>query len=83
MVGLLTFGNKKYESLDSEMRSTIGPLYDATQKMLPLIDKDTEAFNDYMVCNMEYHPLTHSAHGTVVKCLHNVCVGCFEVTSKF
>ena len=49
MVGLLTFGNKKYESLDSLMRATIGPLYDATQKMLPLIDKDTEAFNDYMV----------------------------------
>lgn len=49
MVGLLTYGNKKYESLDSEMRSTIGPLYDATQKMLPLIDKDTEAFSDYMV----------------------------------
>ena len=49
MVGMLTYGNKKYESLDSVMRVTIGPLYDATQKMLPLIDKDTAAFNDYMV----------------------------------
>lgn len=49
MVGLLTYGNKKYESLDSVMRATIEPLYDATQKMLPLIDKDTEAFSDYMV----------------------------------
>ena len=49
MVGLLTYGNRKYESLDSVMRATIGPLYDATQKMLPLIDKDTAAFNDYMV----------------------------------
>lgn len=49
MVGLLTYGNKKYESLDSLMRATIGPLYEATQKMLPLIDRDTEAFNDYMV----------------------------------
>ena len=49
MVGLLTYGNKKYESLDSVMRATIRPLYEATQKMLPLIDKDTQAFNDYMV----------------------------------
>ena len=49
MVGMLTYGNRKYESLDSVMRATIGPLYDATQKMLPLIDKDTAAFNDYMV----------------------------------
>lgn len=49
MVGLLTYGNRKYESLDSVMRATIGPLYEATQKMLPLIDKDTQAFNDYMV----------------------------------
>ena len=49
MVGLLTYGNRKYESLDSVMRVTIRPLYEATQKMLPLIDKDTQAFNDYMV----------------------------------
>lgn len=49
MVGLLTYGSKKYESLDSLMRVTIEPLYQATQNMLPLIDKDTLAFNDYMV----------------------------------
>jgi hypothetical protein len=56
MVGLLTYGNRKYESLDSVMRATIGPLYEATQKMLPLIDKDTQAFNDYMVLqkNLNY-----------------------------
>ena len=54
MVGLLTYGNRKYESLDSVMRATIRPLYEATQKMLPLIDKDTQAFNDYMVVQKNY-----------------------------
>ena len=49
MVGLMTFGKRKYESLDDVMRKTIGPLHDNLQKMLPLIDKDSEAFTDYMV----------------------------------
>ncbi len=49
MVGLLTFGNKKYEALDSTMRATIAPLHTGTQQMLPLIDRDTQAFTAYMV----------------------------------
>ena len=57
MVGLLTYGNKKYESLDSLMRGTIEPLYQATQNMLPLVDKDTLAFNDYMVRVIFLNPM--------------------------
>ena len=49
MVGLMTFGKKKYESLDDIMRKTIGALHGNLQTMLPLVDKDSEAFADYMV----------------------------------
>lgn len=48
MVGLLTFGNRKFESLDGTMRRAIEPLYAAMHKMLPSVDKDTDAFTDYM-----------------------------------
>ena len=52
MVGLLTFGNRKFESLDGTMRAAIEPLHTAMQKMLPAVDKDTDAFTDYMAsCN--------------------------------
>ena len=57
MVGLLSFGNRKYESLDSLMRATIKPLHEATQQLIPLIDKDTQAFNDYMVSFLLNGPL--------------------------
>ena len=49
MVGLLTFGNRKYESLDPFMRTAIPPLHNAVQQLLPLVDKDTQAFNYYLV----------------------------------
>ena len=48
MVGLLTFGNRKFESLDSVMRGAIEPLHTAMQSMLSSVDKDTQAFTDYM-----------------------------------
>lgn len=49
MVGQMTFGNRKYESLDSVMRCAIPPLHDAVQTLLPLIDRDVQAFQHYMV----------------------------------
>ena len=49
MVGFLTFGNRKYESLDSVMRQAIAPLHEALQQLLPLADQDSQAFNDYLV----------------------------------
>ena len=49
MVGKLTYGKKQWESLDSLMRSIIPPLHAAMLDILPMVDADTEAFNDYMV----------------------------------
>jgi glutamate formiminotransferase/formiminotetrahydrofolate cyclodeaminase len=48
MVGWMTFGNKKFEHLDSTMRKLIGPLHYKMKELIPLIDADTNAFNDYM-----------------------------------
>ena len=49
MVGKLTYGKKQWESLDTRMRSIIPPLHAAMLDILPMVDADTEAFNDYMV----------------------------------
>ena len=58
-MGLLTFGNRKYEPLDPVMRVAIPPLHNASQQLIPLIDKDTQAFNSYMVCMCAYHMWVH------------------------
>lgn len=48
MVGWMTYGNKKFEHLDAVMRKLIGPLHFKMKELIPLIDADTNAFNDYM-----------------------------------
>ncbi len=48
MVARLTYGVRKFEHLDKYMREIIPPLYDATNALIPMIDADTNAFNDYM-----------------------------------
>ena len=48
MVGKLTYGVRKFEDLDAHMRRIIPPLHELTQKLIPMIDADTEAFNEYM-----------------------------------
>jgi len=48
MVGKLSYGKRQWESLDSTMRSVIPPLHRAMLDILPMVDADTEAFNDYM-----------------------------------
>ncbi|MBM2814006.1 MAG: hypothetical protein HW421_768 [Ignavibacteria bacterium] len=48
MVSQLTYGVRKFENVDSEMRRIIPPLHNAVQKLIPMIDADTNAFNDYM-----------------------------------
>ncbi len=48
MVSRLTYGVRKFENVDGQMRSIIPPLYDVTHKLIPMIDADTNAFNDYM-----------------------------------
>lgn len=48
MVGWMSYGNKKFEHLDGTMRKLIPPLHEKMKQLIPLIDADTNAFNDYM-----------------------------------
>ncbi len=48
MVAHLTYGVRKFEHLDIQLRNTIPPLYHITEKLIPMIDADTNAFNDYL-----------------------------------
>jgi glutamate formiminotransferase/formiminotetrahydrofolate cyclodeaminase len=48
MVGKLTYGVRKFEDVDSRMRENIPPLHDAVTRLIPMIDADTMAFNDFM-----------------------------------
>jgi glutamate formiminotransferase/formiminotetrahydrofolate cyclodeaminase len=48
MVAWLTYGFRKFEHLDSTMRELIPPLYYATNKLVPMIDADTNAFDSYL-----------------------------------
>lgn len=49
MMGWMTYGNRKFEQLDSKMRKYIEPLHFTTKKLISMIDADTNAFNDYMI----------------------------------
>src|SRR5690606_30218774 len=48
MVGWLTYGRRKYEHLDEHMRRHIPPLARIQQELLRAVDRDSEAFEDYM-----------------------------------
>ncbi|KAF6032115.1 hypothetical protein EB796_009615 [Bugula neritina] len=48
MASLLTYGNKKFESLDTQMRKLIPPLYSLSHELVPLVDADSAAFNQFM-----------------------------------
>jgi glutamate formiminotransferase/formiminotetrahydrofolate cyclodeaminase len=48
MVAQLTYGVRKFEHLDAQIRAIIPPLNATTQKLIAGIDADTDAFNDYM-----------------------------------
>lgn len=48
MVAQLTYGVRKFESVDGEMRKIIPALNSATMSLIPMVDADTNAFNDYM-----------------------------------
>ena len=49
MVGLLSYGKRQYEDSDAQMRKIIPPLHETMNLLLPCVDKDTEAFNEYMI----------------------------------
>ncbi|MBP7214784.1 MAG: glutamate formimidoyltransferase [Candidatus Kapabacteria bacterium] len=48
MVGQLTYGIRKFENVDKEIRAVLPKLYDTTQALIPMIDRDTQAFDEYM-----------------------------------
>jgi len=48
MVAKLTLGVRKFEQFDNKMRKIIPPLHKAAMELIPMIDADTNAFNDYM-----------------------------------
>ncbi len=48
MVGKLTYGKRKFENLDEKMREIIPPLHFTSKKLIPMIDEDTNAFNDFL-----------------------------------
>jgi len=47
MVAKLTLGVRKFEDLDAKMRKIVPPLHHAANALIPMIDADTDAFNDY------------------------------------
>lgn len=49
MVGFLSYGNKKFAPLDSNMRSLIPPLYKGMKDLVPFIDADAAAFSEFML----------------------------------
>ncbi len=48
MVAKLTHGVRKFEDIQPHMMKAIPPLHQLTKKLIPLIDADTSAFNEYM-----------------------------------
>ena len=48
MVAKLTHGVRKFDSVRSQMEEAIPPLHELTQKLIPMIDADTDAFIDYV-----------------------------------
>lgn len=71
MTGFMTYGNKKFEHLDSQMRKLLPSLYKASKDLLPLVDADAMAFSDYMVL-----PITNSLHAhfsTVLFTINFLC----------
>lgn len=49
MVGQMTYGKRQFEVVDSTIRRLLPPLHDAMIHSIPMIDADTDAFNDYMM----------------------------------
>jgi len=48
MVAKLTLGVRKFEDVDAKMRTLVPPLHAAANALIPMIDADTNAFNDYV-----------------------------------
>jgi glutamate formiminotransferase/formiminotetrahydrofolate cyclodeaminase len=48
MVGWMTYGKRKFEAQDPAMRRLIPPLHEGMKALLPLVDRDTQAFDAYL-----------------------------------
>lgn len=48
MVAQLTYGVRKFEAVEPQMREIVPVLHQVTEHLIPLIDADTNAFNDYV-----------------------------------
>ena len=48
MVGWLTYGRRKYEHLDAQVRELLPPLVEVQEGLLRAVDADTDAFADFM-----------------------------------
>ncbi len=48
MVGWMTYGKRKFEAQDPVMRRLIPPLHEGMKDLLPLVDRDTRAFDAYL-----------------------------------
>ena len=48
MVAKLTHGVRKFESVQPHMQKAIPVLHELTHQLIPMIDADTSAFNEYM-----------------------------------
>ena len=48
MVAKLTYGVRKFEDVDAHMREIIPPLHHAAMDLIPMVDADTSAFEEYM-----------------------------------
>jgi glutamate formiminotransferase/formiminotetrahydrofolate cyclodeaminase len=47
-VGWMTYGKRKFEAQDAAMRRLIPPLHEGMKALLPLVDRDTRAFDAYL-----------------------------------
>jgi glutamate formiminotransferase/formiminotetrahydrofolate cyclodeaminase len=48
MVAKLTYGVRKFEGVQASMAQAIVPLHRLTAELIPMVDADTSAFNEYM-----------------------------------
>lgn len=51
MVGQLTYGKRQWDHLDATMRRLIPPLHNTAVALIPAIDADTAAFNNFMAAS--------------------------------
>ncbi len=49
MGSLLTYGNRKFETLDAKMRELLPALYNSYQELIELVDQDAKAFDSFVV----------------------------------